>query len=89
MHLQTDQEFNRSEIKKLNSKHNVEHYNSKLNEGHAVAAEQKIRELKNRLKNFKQRNKIEKKTLKPNDVLKKATTNMNLQPTRKYGVPPE
>ena len=74
MRLPTDQEFNQNKIKKLNSKHNVEHYNSKLNEGHAVAAEQKIRELKNRLKNFKQRNKIEKKTLKPNDVLKKTTT---------------
>ena len=83
MCLQTDQEFNQNEIKKLNAKHNVEHYNSKLNEGHAVTAEQKIREPKNRLKNFKRLNKIEKKTLKPNDIIKKATANMNLQPTRK------
>ena len=60
-----------------------------MNEGHAVAAEQKIRELKNGLKSFKRLNKIEKKTLKPNEVLKKATANMNLQLTRKYGVPPE
>ena len=67
MRLQTDQEFNQNEIKALNKKHNVEHYNTKLNEGHAVAAEQKIRELKFRLK---------------------ATNNMNIQPTRKYGVPP-
>ena len=60
-----------------------------MNEGHAVAAEQKIRELKNGLKSFKRLNKIEKKTLKPNEILKKATANMNLQLTRKYGVPPE
>ena len=38
---------------------------------------------------MKRLNKIEKKTLKPNDVLKKATANINLQPTGKYGVPPE
>ena len=87
MRLQTDQEFNQDEIKALNKKHHVEHYNTKLNEGHAVAAEQKIRELKFRLKNFKRLNKISKNVLKPNVVLKKATNNMNIQPNRKYGVP--
>ena len=66
----------------------MEHYNTKLNEGHAVAAEQKIRELKFRLKFFKRLSKISKNVLKPNVVLKKATNNMNMQPTRKYGVPP-
>ena len=88
MRLQTDQEFNQNEIKALNKKHNVEHYNTKLNEGHTVAAEQKIRELKFRLKNFKRLSKISKNLLKPNVVLRKATNNMNIQPTRKYGVPP-
>ena len=88
MRLQTDQEFNQNEIKALNKEHNVEHYNTTLNEGHAVAAEQKIRELKFRLKNFKRLSKISKNVLKPNVVLKKATNNMNIQPTRKYGVPP-
>ena len=42
MRLQTDQEFNQNEIKALNKKHDVVHYNTKLNEGDAVAAEQKI-----------------------------------------------
>ena len=88
MRLQTDQEFNQNEIKALNKKHDVEHYNTKLNEGQALAAEQKIRELKFSLKNFKRLNKISKNVLKPNEVLKKATSNMNIQPTRKYGVPP-
>ena len=41
------------------------------------------------LKNFKCINKIEKKTLKANEVLKKATANMGLQLTKKYRVPPE
>ena len=58
MRLQTDQEFNQNEIKTLNKKRDVEHYNTKLNEGHAVAAEKKIRELKFRLKNFKRLNKM-------------------------------
>ena len=53
MPLQTDQEFNQNKIKALNKKHDVEHYNTKLNERHAVAAEQKIRELKFRLKILK------------------------------------
>ena len=62
--------------------------NTTRNEGHAVAAEQKIRELKFRLKNFKRLSKISKNVLKSNVVLKKATNNMNIQPTRKYEVPP-
>ena len=88
MHLQTDQEFNQNEIKTLNKKHDMGHYNTKINEGHAVAAEQKIRELKFRVKNFKRLNKISQNVFKPNEALKKATNNMNIQPTRKYGVPP-
>ena len=43
MRLQTDQEFSQNEIKTLNKKHDLEHYNTKLNKGHAVAAEQKLR----------------------------------------------
>ena len=53
MRLQADQEFNQNEIKILYNKFNVEHLNSKLNEGQAVGAEQKIRELKEGLRNFK------------------------------------
>ena len=33
---QTDQEFNQNEIKEINKKYNVLHYNSKLNDEHAV-----------------------------------------------------
>ena len=86
MRLQTDQEFNQNEIKEINKKY-VLHYNSKLNNGHAVAAEQKIRELKNCLKNFKRL--LKKGELKPNEALRKATANMNIFLTKKYGVPPE
>ena len=64
MRLQTDQEFNQNEIKEINKKCNVLHYHSKLNDGHAVAAEQKIKELKNRPKDFKRL--LKKDKLKPN-----------------------
>ena len=61
MPLQTDQEFDQKEIKKLNFKHNVEHYNSKLNKAHVVAVEQKIRELENRLKILDDQTKLRKR----------------------------
>lgn len=89
MSLQTDQKFNQNEIKEINKKHDVEHYNTKLNVGHAVGAEQKIRDLKDRHKNFKRIIKQNKKSrLKRKRALKKATKNMNLQTTLKYGLPP-
>ena len=68
MRLQTDQEFNKNEIAEINKKYNVSHYNSKLNNGH-IGAEQKIRELKSRLKNFKRL--VKKGKLKLNETLKK------------------
>ena len=52
-----------------------------------MGAEQKIRELKNWLKNFKRV--LSNGKLQPNKALKKATKNINIFPTRKYGVPPE
>ena len=56
------------------------HYNSKFNDGHAVTAEQKIRELKNCLKNFKRL--LEREKIKPNEALRKATVNMNIFSTK-------
>ena len=46
MRLQTDQEFQQNEIKKLNLKYNVEMFSSRLRSGKAFAEEQKIREFK-------------------------------------------
>ena len=87
MRLQTDQEFNQNKIAEINKKYNVLHYNNKLNDRHAIGAEQKIRELKSHLRNFKKL--VKRGKLKPNEASKKATNNMNMLPTRKYGVPPE
>ena len=53
MRLQIDQEFSQNEIKILNNKFNVEHVNSKLNEGRGVGAAQKIGKLKERLRSFR------------------------------------
>ena len=87
LRLQTDQEFNHNEIKQITKKYNVVHFNNRLNDGPAVRAEQKIRKLKSRLKNFKRV--LSSGKLKPNEALKKAIKNMNIFPTRKYGVPPK
>ena len=88
MRLQTDLEFQQIEIKKLNSKFNVEMFSSKIRGGKAFAVEQKIRDLKRLLlksKNNDKRNKVRIKPLKP---IQKATNNLNKTPTQKYGVEP-
>ena len=85
MRLQTDQEFNQNEIDKINKKYNVLHHNSKLNDGHAVGAEQKfvnLNPISEILRGSKRAN------LNPLR-LKKTTNNINMFPTRKYGVPTE
>ena len=87
MRLHTDQEFNQNKISEINKQYNILHNNSKLNDEHAIVTEQKVCELKSRLRNFKRL--IKKSKLKPNKALKKATNNMNMLPTRNYGVPLE
>ena len=46
MRLQTDLEFQQNAIKKLNEENNVEMYSTKVREGKAFSAEQKICEFK-------------------------------------------
>ena len=87
MRLHTDQEFNQNKISEINKQYNILHNNSKLNDEHAIGTEQKVCELKSRLRNFKRL--IKKSKLKPNKALKKATNNMNMLPTRDYGKPLE
>ena len=89
MRLQTDLEFQQNEIKKLNKKHNVEMFSTRVRGGKAFAAEQKIREFKKLLLKTKNLYKKEKKKLKPNEIMKKVTTNMNKTKTVKYDVEPE
>ena len=49
MKLQVDQEFQQVKIKDLNDLNNVEMFSTSLRGGKALAAEQKIRELKTRI----------------------------------------
>ena len=91
MRLQTDQEFQQNEIKKLNLKYNVEMFSSRMRGGKAFAAEQKIREFKKILFKSKRLHKITKKgkRLDSKKLIKKAVENMNKTNSQKYGLPPE
>ena len=81
MRLQTDLEFQQNEIKKLNKKYNVEMFGTKLRGGKAFAAEQKIREFKKIL--------LKMKNLNANEIIRKATANMNKTKTAKYQIESE
>ena len=87
--LQTDLEFNQNEIKKLNKKFNIEMFHTRTRGGKAFAAEQKIREFKKLLLKMKNIVKSENKRLKPNEIIKKITLNMNNTKTQKYQIEPE
>ena len=91
MRLQTDQEFQQNEIKKLNLKYNVEMFSSRLRSGKAFAAEQKIREFKKILFKSRSLHKIFKKNKRLNSkkIIQKAVENMNKTNSEKYGLPPE
>ena len=51
----------------------------------AFAAEQKIRELKTRISKLKS----QKLKITPNKILEILTKNMNIQPSKKYGISPD
>ena len=89
MKLQTDLEFQQNEIKKLNKKYNVEMFSTRVRGGKAFAAEQKIRELKKLLLKIKSIYKKNGMRVKPNELIKKTTTNMNKTKTTKYQIEPE
>ena len=89
MRLQTDQEFQQNEIKKLNQKYNVEMFSSRLRGGKAFAAEQKIRELKKVIFKTKRTYKLQKKKINSREIIKKAVENLNKINSEKYGLPPD
>ena len=89
MRLQTDQEFQQNEIKKINLKYNVEMFSSRIRGGKAFAAEQKIRELKKILFKTKNVYRMSKKKINSKKIIEKAIENMNKTNPEKYGLPPE
>ena len=82
--VQTDMEFEQNEIKRLNKNFNIEMFSSKLNDGHAFAAEQKIRSFKELLS--KARNLGKRKNLYK--LIEDVTTNLNNTKTSKYSSVP-
>ena len=64
-------------------------FHTKLRGGKAFAAEQKVREFKKILLRNKRFEKLEKRTIKPNELLKKTAQNMNETISTKYGLAPE
>ena len=83
MKSQTDLEFQQNEIKKLNKNYNVEMFSTRLHEGKAFAAEQKIRELKKLLLKSKFLEERSKKKLNLNKLSEKATNDLNLKKSEK------
>ena len=92
MRLQTDQEFQQNEIKKINLKYNmfsIDMFSMNIRGGKAFAAEQKIRELKKILFKTKNVYKRSKKKINSKKIIEKAIENMNKINSEKYGLPPE
>ena len=69
MHLQTDHEFQQTNINKLNKEFHVDMYSTNLRGGKAFAAEQKTRELKKLLLRSKPIKKSLGKQVKPNELI--------------------
>ena len=64
-------------------------YRTKLRGGKAFAAERKTRELKKLLVRSKRIQKLQGKRVKPNELIKKATFNLNNVKSPKYGYAPQ
>ena len=85
MKLQVDQELQQQKIKDLNKQNNVKIFSTSLRGGKAFAAEQKIRELKARISKLKG----QKLKITSNKIIEISTKNMNIQPSKKYGISPD
>ena len=85
MGLQVDQEFQQVKIMDLNDMNNIEMLSTTLRGGKAFAAEQKIRELKTRIAKLN----VQKLKISPKKIIEMLTANMNAQPSKKYGFPPD
>ena len=81
MKLQIDQEFQQVRIKDLHDLNNVHMFSTSL----SFAAEQKIRELKTRISKLAS----QKLKISLNKIIEISTSNMNIQPSKKYDFSPE
>ena len=84
MRLQIDHKFQQTNLKKLDNESDVDMYNSNRRSGKEFAAEQKLRELKKLLLRSKRIKKLLGKRVKPSELIKKATFNLNNTRSAKY-----
>ena len=84
MRTQTYQEFELSQVKRLNKKYSVKMFSTKIQGGKAFAAEQKTKEFKSKSIERRLGNRI-----KPNRQIQKATNKLNKAKSAKYGLNPE
>ena len=85
MRLQVDNEFQQVKIKDLYDINNVEMFTSALRGKKTFATEQKMRELKTRIAKIN----VQKLKISPVKILEISTANMNVRPSKKYGIAPE
>ena len=85
MRLQVDNEFQQVKIKDLTDISNVKMFTSGVRGRKAFAAEQKIRELKTRIAKIN----VQKLKISPTKIIEMSTANINLRPSKKYGLAPE
>ena len=85
MRLQVDNEFQQVKIKDLTDISNVKMFTSGVRGRKAFAAEQKIRELKTRIAKIN----VQKLKISPTKIIEMSTANINVRPSKKYGLAPE
>ena len=85
MRLQVDNKFQQVKIKDLNNENNVEMFTSSVSRGKALAAEQKIRELKTRIAKLN----AQKLKITPTEIIQNSVLNMITMKSEKYGRSPE
>ena len=85
MTLQVDNKFQQVKIKDLNNINNVRMLTSAVRGGKEFAAEQKIGELKTRITKIN----VQNLKISPTKIIETSTANMNLRPSKKYGIAPK
>ena len=85
MRLQVDNEFQQVKIKDLYDINNVEMFTSALRGKKTFATEQKMRELKTRIAKIN----VQKLKISPVKIVEISAANMNVRPSKKYGIAPE
>ena len=83
--LQVYNKFQQVKIKDLNDITNVEMFTTAVRDGKVFAVEQKLRELKTRIAKIN----AQKLKISRTKIIEASTANMNLRPSRKYGIAPE